>query len=49
MLYNESFEVIWGSKYMQMFHPHSIKKFYKDINLNDANEQLSSFWVKRVK
>jgi len=49
MLYNDSFEVVWGSRFIQMHYPSLINEYYNDINLNDANEQLSSFWIKRVK
>ena len=49
MLYNESFEVVWGSRYIQMYCPGLISKYYNDIDLINPNEQLSSFWIKRVK
>ena len=49
MLYNESFEVVWGSKYMQMYCPSLISEYYNDIDITGPNEQLSSFWIKRVK
>jgi len=49
MLYNDSFEVVWGSRFIQMHYPSLINEYYNDINLNDDNEQLSSFWIKRVK
>jgi len=49
MLYNESFKIVWASRYMQMFNLNIIKDHYDNIDFNNLDEQLSSFWIKRVK
>ena len=49
MLYNESFKTIWASRFMQNYHPEIVKKYFHSFNPNNINEQLSSFWVERIK
>lgn len=48
MLYNKSFVIQWAAKYMQVHHPESLREKFPFFAPMEPNEQLSSFWVKRV-
>ena len=45
MMYNENFE-IWASKFMQIYHPETIKKYFINFDSDNNEEQLSSFGYK---
>lgn len=49
MMYNESFETIWPSKYMQVCDTISMKDIVPFFEPENPDEQLSSFWIRRVK
>ena len=49
ILNNECFKVKWASKYMQINHPDLLHRTFKYFSPTDPDEQLSSFWIKRVK
>jgi len=49
MLYNKSFVIQWAAKYMQLHHSESLGKIFPFYAPKDPNEQLSSFWVERIK
>ena len=49
MLFNESFEILWPSRFMQDYHPEIVKEFFEEFDENNLDDQLSSFWVRRIK
>ena len=49
MMYNENFEILWASKFMQIYHPETIKKYFTNFDSDNNDEQLSSFWIQRKK
>lgn len=46
--FNNSFEIQWASKYMQMRHADELARLFSFVDLNDPMEQNSSFWIKRT-
>lgn len=49
MLNNECFKVTWASKYMQIHYPDLLQDTFSYFSPNDPDQQLSSFWIERVK
>lgn len=46
LLFNESFKVIWASRYMQLNHFDDLSNEFKYLN---RDHRLTSFWIERVK
>jgi len=46
MLFNESFKIIWASRYMQLNHFAKLRDHFPYLN---NNHHLMSFWIQRVK
>jgi predicted O-methyltransferase YrrM len=49
MLFNDSFRTVWASKYMQLTHPDRLHQVFPYFEPTDPDQQLSSFWIERVK
>jgi hypothetical protein len=49
MLHNERFRVRWAAKYMQVTHPDALRSAFAAFQPDDADQQLSSFWVERIR
>ncbi len=49
MLFNESFEILWPSRFMQDYHPEILKEFFQKFDPDNLDDQLSSFWIRRIK
>ena len=49
MLFNESFEIGWPSRFMQDYHPEILKEFFQKFDSDNLDDQLSSFWIRRIK
>ena len=48
MLFNNSYKVIWSSRYMQINHPDELKNRFSYFNPEDENQQITSFWIERI-
>jgi hypothetical protein len=48
MLFNKSFNVIWGSRYMQVNHAIELRETFSYFDPADPDQQLSSFWIERT-
>lgn len=46
--FNNSFEIQWASKYMQMKYADDLSRLFSFVDLNDLMEQNSSFWIRRT-
>lgn len=49
MMYNESYEIIWAGRYMQHTYADQLCNSDLGFNANDADQHLSSFWIRRIK
>jgi len=49
MLFNNSFRIIWSSRYMQINKPDELETQLSYFNPDDDNQQISSFWIERIK
>lgn len=48
MLFNTSFEIIWASRYMQIYNHLTLCSKINFFSIEDPSQQLSSFWIRRV-
>ncbi len=48
MLFNNSYRVIWASRYMQINHPDELKRRFSYFNPEDENQQITSLWIERI-
>ena len=48
MLFNNCFRVVWASRYMQINHSDKLRKYFSYFRPEDDNQQITSFWIKRV-
>ena len=48
MLHNKCYKIVWASKYMQVKRPEVLSEIFSYFNPDDPNQQLSSFWIKRL-
>lgn len=49
MLFNNSYKIIWSSRYLQINKPDELKKRFSYFNLENYNQQITSFWIERIK
>jgi hypothetical protein len=49
MMYNNAFEVIWSGRHLQESYRKILEKSVLAFNPHDPQQQLSSFWVRKVK
>lgn len=49
MLFNDAFQVVWAARYMQVKHADEMRRCFPFFAPEDVAQQLSSFWVTRVR
>lgn len=49
MLHNQCFEVVWAARYMQLKHASVLSQKIDYFEPDNQDQQLSSFWIRRVR
>ena len=50
LAFNDSFEVLWGSRYMRLRHPEELASSFKNYDRDEVgDERMSSLWMKRTR
>lgn len=48
MLHNKCFEIVWAARYMQLKYPNELSSRMQYFQPENENQQLSSFWIRRI-
>lgn len=50
LAFNDSFEVMWGSRYMRLRHPDRLMEAFKNYDRDETgDERMSSLWMRRTR
>ncbi len=49
MLFNSSYRLIWSSRYMQINRADELIRRFSYFNPEDDNQQITSFWIEKIK
>jgi hypothetical protein len=49
LAFNDTFRTVWAARYMQVREPEALRRAFPFFAPDDPAQQLSSYWVKRVR